>query len=573
MLARFYQSKFENDIYNAWDHSPNVLGIMPTGSGKTFSMSNIIKDHKGPSCCIAHRQELVSQISIALARNDIAHRIIGPDNVIRNIINYHMDECGVSYYSPQSPTAVAGVDTLIRRQKELATWSNSVTKWVQDEAHHVLSGNKWGKAANMFPNAIGLGVTATPLRADGKGLSRETDGLFDYMIEGPAMRALINMGYLTDYRIIAPKTEDLYLDDIKIGASGDLIRDQQVKAFKKSKKIIGDIVKHYIQFANGKLGITFVPSVDIAKEVSAEFNRQGIPSEFVHAKTLDTDRTRVLNKFKNREILQLINVDLFGEGFDLPAVECVSMARKTESFALFCQQFGRGLRLMISPILMNAWDSYTNEQRKQFVSESQKPKAIIIDHVGNVDRHLVPDAPRVWTLARINKTSRTKTDDAIPVRTCENPTCLSVYERIYKKCPFCGEPIPAPESRSDPKFVDGDLIELDEQTLAKMRGEIAKVDKHPETLRAEQNAKHVATWKSNIHVSRHVEHQQMQDALRKSIEWWGGYQRSLGRSDSESYKLFYFKFGIDVLSAQSLSKKDALLLACKVNKHLGKLYS
>ena len=65
------------------------------------------------------------------------------------------------------------------------------------------------------------------------------------------------------------------------------------------------------------------------------------------------------------------------------------------------------------------------------------------------------------------------------------------------------------------------------------------------------------------HVNRHVERQEMQTALRESIKWWGAYQRELGRDDSESYRRFYFRFGIDILTAQALNKKDALILAEK----------
>jgi len=914
MQLRPYQSKLKSDVYEAWDSGvKNVLAVSPTGSGKTVLFSDVIKEHNGASCAIAHRQELVTQISLALARDGVRHRIIGPDKVIRLANRIHMDELGKSYFNANAHVAVAGVDTLVRRRNELSHWLSRVTKWVQDECfpagtlvdnipienikigdyvtafdeenntfekrkvtrlfknpmpknmvslqighhvlectkghpiytkrgwvdagnitekdyvymvrqadnenersttvrlekersyilskkmrhvtsgrksqteketrvtesemyamrksgrfnrssiqllqtngssllwermfgqlplesiignhdqnkqeicfgtneekqpnaergntregfkyiktdrtcskntrrertttnesgitvkqfirgarvrtsnhctngfdksrlpkslqnrlrkqtfknsnrsgrkfarvnkstrtrceerqffnwqrvgsvsifkhcdieqsgrslqngyvynieveglhtyiangivvhncHHVLIKNKWGKAVDMFPNAIGLGVTATPTRADGAGLGSWCGGVFDEMIEGPQMRTLIEMGYLTDYRVFAPPS-DIDLTNVNITASGDYSPAPLKKAVQKSH-VIGDVVKHYLRIAPGKLGITFATDVETATDIAREFNRAGVPAEVVHAGTLDTDRVDIIKRFKNRELLQLVNVDLFGEGFDLPAIEVVSMARPTQSYSLFVQQFGRALRLMISKILSGAWDTYTDAQRRAFIAESSKPHAIIIDHVGNVHRHNLPDKPQVWTLDGGKRNKKLNTDE-IPTKTCVNPECLSVYEAIKNKCPYCGTK-PVPAGRASIEFVDGDLLELDPETLAEMRGEIAEVDKDKELARVDAKNKYMPKVGEYAHVNRHVERQEMQTALRESIKWWGAYQRQLDRDDSESYRRFYFRFGIDILTAQSLNKKDALVLAEKINIHLGEL--
>lgn len=552
---RPYQAKAKQDIYDAWNQGfVNVLAVLPTGSGKTVLFSDIIHDHKGASCAIAHRQELVSQISLALARDKVRHRIIGPKSIVKLCVNLHMLEIGASYYDPSSTCAVAGVDTLVRRADELTDWLNSVTLCVQDEAHHVLESNKWGTAFKMFPNAKGLGVTATPLRADGKGLGRHADGLFDIMVEGPGMRDLINMKYLTEYRIFAPESDFVRPGADAIGAMGDF-GHVKLKAAVKKSHIVGDVVTHYLRIAPGKLGVTFTDSVDTATEIAAQFNAAGVPAAVVSAKTPDAERIAVLRRFKNRELLQLVNVDLFGEGFDLPAIEIVSMARATESYALYVQQFGRALRLLDGKLF-----------------------AIIIDHVGNVERHGLPDAHRVWTLDRRDKRGKSKASDAIPTRSCLGKdamtgiVCASVYERIYKACPYCGH-VPVPASRSGPEQVDGDLIELDPAALAAMRGDIDKVDMDQEAYRLELVKKYVPLVGQLANVKRHVATQEAQEALRGSIAWWAGYQRAAGRSDSESYRRFYFKFGTDVMTAQTLKAVDAIELAGRVNEHLGGLAS
>lgn len=201
---RDYQSDVLRGIVAEWTAGArNVLAVLPTGGGKTVCFAYAIANHPGGSVAIAHRAELVSQMSLALAREGVRHRVIGPASLSRSCERLHLDELQRLYVDPNARCAVASVDTLVRMDKS-DPWFAQVTLWVQDEAHHVLADNKWGDACAMFPNARGLGVTATPLRADGKGLGRHADGLMDALVVGTTMRELIERGYLTDYRVFAP---------------------------------------------------------------------------------------------------------------------------------------------------------------------------------------------------------------------------------------------------------------------------------------------------------------------------------------------------------------------------------
>jgi len=570
---RPYQAKAKSEIYGGWANgATNVLAVLPTGAGKTVLFSDIIHDHKGASCAIAHRQELVSQISLALARDKVRHRIIGPKSVVKLCVNLHMMELGASYYDPNSTCAVAGVDTLVRRTKELGAWLNSVTLCVQDEAHHVLKNNKWGTAFAMFPNAKGLGVTATPLRADGKGLGRHVDGLFDIMVLGPTARELINMGYLTEYRIFAPPSDFVRPGQDAIVGDGDFGK-AKLKAAGRKSQITGDIVKHYLRIAPGKLGVTFTDSVETAVEVAAKFNAAGVPAAAISANTPNEERIAIMQRFKRRELMQIVNVDLLGEGVDVPAMEVVSMGRATESYALYVQQFGRPLRLL---------------EGKKF--------ALIIDHVGNVQRHGLPDARREWTLDRRDKKGSSLDSDTIPTRTClimnevTGVICDAVYARIHTVCPVCGDKN-KPVSRKSMEEVDGDLIELDAEVLAAMRGEVDDVhisaddfknslpDK--ELYRQELVSKHVPlinqlanvkrfVAKQEVEIQNHIDRLPAQLILRDAMSWWAGHQRAAGRPDSESFRRFYFKFGVDVLTAQTFNAGDAAELTDKINQQIEK---
>jgi hypothetical protein len=286
--------------------------------------------------------------------------------------------------------------------------------------------------------------------------------------------------------------------------------------------------------------VTFDTDIESATETAAAYRAAGVAAEVVTSKTPPLLRAMILRQFRNRELQQLVNVDLFGEGFDLPAIEVVSMARPTQSYGLYCQQFGRALRPLAG-----------------------KNHAIIIDHVGNVERHGLPDARKEWTLDRRERRSRSAPSDVIPVRTCPAPTCLQVYERIYSACPYCGFEPPVAD-RSAPERVDGDLQELDPAVLAKLRGEIARVDAAAVYPYGAGEGIKIAV--RNNHAGRQI----AQGPLRASLALWGGWQTAQGRSIREGHRRFYFRFGVDVATACTLGASEAVELAERVNADLAK---
>lgn len=529
IALRPFQAELKRDVYAAWQSGArNVLAVAPTGSGKTVLFSDILHEYPGASVAIAHRHELVSQISVALARNGVRHGIIGQPALVRTCVTLHIAEVGRSYYDPQARCRAAGVDTLVRLDAAADPWFAQVGLWVQDEAHHLLADNKWGTASAMFPNAHGLGVTATPCRADGRGLGRHADGLIDVMVQAPGMRDLIAAGWLCDYRVFAPPS-DLDLSAVPLAAGGDFSPDPLRKAVHASH-ILGDVVAHYLRIAPGRLGVTFAVDVEHAGEIAAAYRASGVPAEVISAGTPVIARAQILRRFAAGDVRQLVNVDLFGEGFDLPALEVVSMARPTQSYGLYCQQFGRALRPM-----------------------QGKTHALVIDHVGNVHRHGLPDAPRVWSLDRRERRSRGTPDDVVPVRTC--PACTGVYERVHGlTCPYCGETA-EPVSRGAPSFVDGDLFELSPEALAAMRGEVdPPVAYHPDPVIARSLA------------ARHRERADAQSELRDAMAHWAG-QRSQATDEATVRRLqreFFVTHGVDVLTAQALPRAEAEALRARV---------
>lgn len=525
IILRPDQQQLKNDIYTSWNSGRrNVLAVLPTGGGKSICVSDIVLDGDRQSmrqCVIAHRTELVSQMSLHVARRGIKHRLIAPKQVIAQVVNDHRREFNASFINPDAVCSVGAVDTINARAEQLKSWAGQIDRWVIDEAHHVTKLNKWGKACGLFENAYGLGVTATPLRADGLGLGSHHDGVFDDMCLGPDMRWLIDHEALTDYEIAIPES-DFYIDEDDIAPSGDYAPKKMREASKRSH-IVGDVVSEYVKRAIGKRAICFATDVETAGEIAKRFNDAGIPAACVSAETPAEVRAEFIRRFKEGRIWILVNVDLFGEGFDVPACEVVIMARPTASLAVYLQQFGRALRMLAGKLY-----------------------GLIIDHVGNWKRHGFPDKPRIWTLDRRDKRGKTEKDpEMIALTTCRN--CGRSYEAFLPKCKHCGHaPELTPAERGKIECVAGDLILLDRAKLAEMR----RATELESPAAVGSKAAFVAgPGAGNARVQSQIEKIQAQRRLADAIAQWAGWQRHLGRSDQESYRRFAAAAGMDVLSA------------------------
>lgn len=540
---RAYQAELDRRICDARARGlRDVIAVLPCGGGKTVVFCNMLEREPGASCIIVHRNHLVAQASKTLARNGVRHRVIGSLATQRTCVQLQVSdpEIGRNFVDPSAQCAVAGVDTL-KGMDPKDPWFARVGLVVTDEGHHLLAGNKWGKARAMFtnPQAFGVAFTATAMRPDGKGLGRHADGLADDLIQVIGMRELIGLGYLADYRIFAPPNT-LDLSQVGLAAGGDFSPPDVAAAVKKAN-ITGDVVEHYLRIAPGKLGATFAVNIEEAERLTAAYRAAGVPAELITGDTPEEMRDRIFRRYRAREVLQLVSVDVLGEGTDVPAMEVISMARPTASWVTYVQQFCRPLRPHGDKV------------------------GIIIDHVGNVERHAktrgLPDTPQDYNLERRERTGKAKPSDAVPIRAC--PQCTQVYERVFDACPYCGFAV-APTDRSAPRHVDGVLHELDPEVLRRMRGEADAV-MGPAPM---QHAAHAIAVSAHRH---HAARQEAQNHLRQALALWGGWRAAQGMSASEAQRRFWHRYGMTGLDAAALPAADAshlrALVLDELNQH------
>ncbi len=418
---RPYQQEGLDAIRAAYRHGArSPLYVLPTGGGKTFVFSHIAAGAQqlGKRICIlVHRQELLLQSSRALSDIGVEHGIIAP-----------------GFTGSGQHVQVASVHTLVRRLRK----GYNFDLLIIDECHHAIA-STWLNIINAFPKARVLGVTATPIRGDGRGLGTEYGGVFDKLVVGPSVKDLIDEGFLVRSRVYASKQE-LDLRGVK-KYQGDFNQAQAVAVVDRPT-ITGDAVAHYRKICGGQPAIAFAIRLDHAHHVCESFKAAGYQSAVIEGTSTDQERRTMLADLGNGSLDVLCSCDLIGEGVDVPVVQAAILLRPTMSTGLYLQQVGRAKR-----------------------PAKDKVDSTVLDHAGNCLRHGLPDEVREWGLDGEHKTAG-KSKSEVAVKQC--PKCYSMHAPA-PNCPECGyvyeqAPISTPT-------VAGDLEEIDEVMAERLRKE------------------------------------------------------------------------------------------------------
>lgn len=420
MQLRDYQQRGVADIRAAFRaKKKRPLFVLPTGGGKTATfvyIANSANSRGNRVLITVHRVELLRQTSAALDRMGVPHGIIAP-----------------GYKQTREGVQVCMVQTMQRRLEKLQFQPDLI---IVDEAHHATAG-QWLSIIKAYPDAHVLGVTATPVRSDGKPLG----DVFDTMIEGPTIRELIAQQHLVKPVVFCPP---VLLDTTGVRKRGGDYASGDLAAATNKPAITGDAVAHYRKLLNGAPAIAFCASVKHAEDVAEDFRRQGFRWAAVHGDMEPEDRRRTLDELGRGLLNGVSSCDVISEGTDIPAVHAAILLRKTESVGLYLQQVGRALR-----------------------PAPGKERAIIIDHVGNIGRmeggkfvpkHDLPDVDREWSLDG-EENGRPRSASGSKVKNCECPKCYEVHD-LAPRCPNCGHVY---NYEQEHRVIDAELHHVDDE--------------------------------------------------------------------------------------------------------------
>lgn len=407
---RDYQTQLINDIGYEYTHGKRrVCAVAPCGAGKTITtgwMASATSANNKRVLFMVHRKELIEQTSETFTALNIKHGIISSSSP--------------KFYD--RPVQIASVQTLVKRIGQISAPDFIIC----DEAHHIVA-NTYKKIIDSYPNALLLGVTATPERLGGKGLG----DIFESLVLGPTTKQLINTKNLCAYEYYAPPSN---FDGSKIRVKyGEYVKEDVLHEL-DNNTVIGDIIQSYKKLANNKSAIVYCVSRDHSKHIAQEFNNAGITAMHIDGETQKMLREQAIREFKAGRVKILCNVDLISEGFDVPAMGAVILARPTQSLTLHIQQAMRSMRP--DP-------------------NSPDKTATIIDHVGNVFRHGLPDDDRDWSLYTEKKKKQVRMEI---IKTCG--VCYQVFTGS-NTCPYCGyKAVISRETMPEEKA--GELVKIEE---------------------------------------------------------------------------------------------------------------
>lgn len=382
VVLRPYQSAAVSEVLANVAFSPIL--VAPTGSGKTVMGRSIVAGVGGRVLWIAHRKELIEQAASHLST-------VGSVGIIRS---------GVTP-APLARIQVASRDTLAVRQYPEA---NVV---IVDEAHHAASGGRYQRILSRYSYATRIGLTATPFRLDGRGLGCELDDgrpMFGKIVVAAYTEDLVRDGYLHAPKVYAGRAPDLRglkvkRGDFEVGELAGRYGDEEQ----------ADIVKTWTMRAGGKRTLAFAVNIEHSRRIVNAFTEVGIPAVHLDGSTPEAEREQSLSDLQAGRISIVSNVGLFLEGLDIPAIECVIMARPTASLCVHLQTIGRVMRIC-----------------------DGKSTPIVLDHAGNHHVHGLVTRRLRYSLEGGKVAGES---DPLGLKRC--PQCFLMCDTTARECPEC----------------------------------------------------------------------------------------------------------------------------------------
>jgi len=430
---RSYQQRAIEALQQILPSRRRVLAVSPTGSGKTLNVALLLKREPRWQrvLFVAHRYELIDQTFRTLQEVGIdAGVIMASDEQLH----------GRARVRPDARVQVASVQTIARRGVP------SADLIVIDEAHRTMA-DTYQRIVSERPDCEVLGITATPYRLDGRGLGDFYTEL--YVIAEPS--ELHQEGYLAKPRVYsAPPAA---VSKISAGLKNADVANKDYTVASTTRAVdtsflVGQVVAEAKRLAPKVPKIVFACSVQHSKHLTRKFARAGIKAVHIDADTDAADREETLTALRRGRIEVICNVDILSEGWDMPALGAVIIARPTRSLSRFLQMAGRCTRPY----------------------RGRTP--LIIDHGANVQRlDTLPGADIKWSLLGSQPRSR----DAEPaLKVC--PGCYACIAAACTECPLCGADTPIERTpRELREETRQRLVEYNEQLMEQLRAVAVKI--------------------------------------------------------------------------------------------------
>jgi DNA repair protein RadD len=471
MKLRPYQAKALDELSaHMAAGTRRLLLVASTGAGKTVCAADMIVRaiaRRRRTLFAAHRRELIKQAFCKLVRSGVDPSQIG---VIMPGVGYPRtdgqqplggfdalsDRDLFDQFAARRPNAlvtVASIQTLNRRELGSLVFQFIVI----DEAHRSRAAS-YEKLVKRYPDAYVVGLTATPIRTDGKGLGDGDNG-YQKLVVVAQYRELVAQGFLVEPTVwTVPKGQLPDLSELRKKSKAADFNLSELQNVVDQPELVGDIVQHWCDHGNNAPTFVFASGVEHSRHITQRFLDVGIPAAHLDGETPNEERDQILADLSTGVIKVVSNCDVVVEGTDVPAVKTIVLARPTKSLRVYLQMVGRGSR--------------PHDSGKPFV---------ILDHAGSALEHGLPQDDREWELT---KTRKRKGTAAAPSKACEQ--CWAVVAPACRVCPECGFEFEFNVAKRELREVKGELrrigrpttrtelVELYELLVEEWRGDNAK---------------------------------------------------------------------------------------------------
>src|SRR6516164_3212087 len=320
MELRPYQEHSINSVLTKWTEFDRLLGVAPTGSGKTIKFAHVASHRigSGPVLILAHRDELLQQAA------DKINRAVGL------VVDKEKAEQRAEL---ESNIVLGSVQTLSRRTRLDRFPRSHFSTVIVDEAHRTLA-DSYLRILEHFGGAKVLGVTATPDRDDKRDLAR----FYEDIAFEISLTEMIKAGWLCPIKI---RTVPLQIDITEVGIrGGDYSEEELAVALEPALQELVEAIKERV--ADRKT-LIFLPLVRTSYQFADILHQHGLAAEAICGES--TDRKEILGRFATGKTQILCNAMLIAEGYDQPSIDCVICLRPTTIRSLYAQMVGRGTRI------------------------------------------------------------------------------------------------------------------------------------------------------------------------------------------------------------------------------------
>jgi superfamily II DNA or RNA helicase len=387
VVLRPYQTESVAACFREWESVNSTLVCLPTGTGKSVVFSEVMRlwnvEMQGRILLIAHRKELITQALGHARRAGMTASI--------EMGSRWADHSDVIAASWQTMLAVMkcpdchgegcpACEGLGKRKRMTRFAPNEIGLIIIDESHHAVAKSYRSICAYFKQNTQlkELHVTATPKRADKKGLHNVCDSVAYEM----NLRTALDEAWLVPIRQKFVTVHGLSLSDCRT-RGGDFIDSDIEQAFlglpEDEQRLLHEVAGPVVKEAKGERAIVFCAGKEHALKLTAAFNSyDGIEAAAVFGDTEPLERQTIFENFASGLINVLVNVMVCTEGYDCPSIAVVANCRPTKSESMYLQIIGRGTRTL--PGTIDGIE--TAEDRFKAIAESAKPYCTVLDFAG-----------------------------------------------------------------------------------------------------------------------------------------------------------------------------------------------